>query len=133
MCRAWKSSLDFFGPYLFFPLPPSPQPPISPPRPPHPTSCFRLICALLLQGFGKLGCVHVISPSSVSLCIPRTRACIYTCVPCVGWFGVLCGLWFLGGLFCFVLFLTKQVLREGDLCFPRLPSVIPRLSVFPQL
>lgn len=104
MCRAWKSSLDFFGPYLFFPLPPSPQPPISPPRPPPPHFLLQTHLCFAASGIWKIRlCSRYLSFICVSMY--TAHACVYIYVCAVRGL-VWCAVWalVLGGfvLFCFV-------------------------------
>lgn len=88
---ALESSFGFFGAYLFS----SSLRSLPPPPPPSPTSRSRLlICALLLQGFGKLSCAQVIFFFiCLYICVyiyaytyiytPCTHVCIYMCMRCV--------------------------------------------------
>lgn len=120
MCSALKSSFGFLA-FIYFSHSCDLRPPIPPPRLPASDShlCFAA------SGIWK---IKLCSSYFFFICfslytyVPCTRACTYMCMWCV-WL-----VWVFG----FLGFLTKQELCE-DLCFPPLPSVIPRLSVFPQL
>ena len=115
-----KSSFGFFAAYLFFPLPPSPPSP--PPPPPFllqaPHLCFAA------SGIWKM---KLCSSYFFFICfyIYRARVRVYICV------------WGLCGLFGFCLFVFLSLNKMSILGrFVRpLPtlSVMPRLSVFPQL
>lgn len=120
MCSALKSSFGFLA-LIYSSHSCDLHPPSPPPRLPASDShlCFAA------SGIWKIklcSSYFFFICSSLYTYIPCTRACIYVCM----W-----RVWLVGFLV-FWVFLTKQVLCE-DLCFPPLPSVIPRLSVFPQL